>query len=84
MTLQSPIEKHHASVQSTVRPDAAMPPPGGNFSVAAFLRWSGMGRTSFYRQAQLGNIVVSKIGRASVVTWPNALAWRDALPSKAA
>lgn len=59
----------------------ATPPP--NFTVEGFCRWIHMGRTKFYAEVQAGNIKIRKIGRKTIVTGPDALAYRDSLPEAA-
>jgi hypothetical protein len=45
-----------------------------------FCDWAGIGRTMFYEEAKAGRLIVSKIGRVTVVTFANARAWLNALP----
>lgn len=62
----------------------AIPPAHvGNFTVNEFLAWAKIGRTKFYAEVQAGNIKIRKIGRKTVVTGPDALAYRDGLPEAA-
>ncbi|RIY03813.1 DNA-binding protein [Aureimonas flava] len=49
-------------------------------SVPEFCTWATISTASFYREVTAGRITIRKIGRKSVVTMPDALAWLAALP----
>jgi hypothetical protein len=58
-----------------------LPEPGpGAFDIEGFARWAGVGRTSVFEEAKAGRLIVSKVGRRSIVTYANAKAWLNALP----
>jgi hypothetical protein len=42
-----------------------------------FKRWSGLSRTTIYREIAQGHLKLSKIGNKSVIAPSDALAWRD-------
>ena len=52
----------------------------GALSVDEFCAWASIGRSKFYREVSDGRIRLRKIGRKSVVTMPDAVAWLDTLP----
>ena len=54
--------------------------PKGAFSVDEFCGWASIGRSKFYQEVAAGRIRLRKIGRKSVVTMPDALAWLSELP----
>ena len=43
----------------------------GAMTVAEFLSWARIGRTTFYREAAAGRIKLRKIGAKTVVTTPS-------------
>lgn len=49
-------------------------------SVDEFCAWASIGRSKFYREVAADRIRLRKIGRKSVVTMPDALAWLSSLP----
>lgn len=55
----------------------------GAFTVTEFCGWAGIGPTKFYDERKAGRIKVRKIGRKSVVTVADALAWLNSLPEAA-
>lgn len=55
-------------------------PNKGAFTVSEFCGWAGIGVTKFYAEVKAGKIRLRKIGRKSVVTTTDALAWLNALP----
>ncbi len=52
----------------------------GALTVDEFCGWASIGRNKFYQEVKAGRIVLSKIGRKSVVTMANATRWLDSLP----
>jgi hypothetical protein len=52
----------------------------GALSVDEFTSWSGIGRSKFYKEVAEGRLRLRKVGRKSVVTVPDALAWLENLP----
>jgi hypothetical protein len=59
----------------------ALPPDAiGSFELDEFGSWASVGRTTIYEEAKAGRLIVSKIGRKSIVTFANARAWLNALP----
>ena len=52
----------------------------GAMSVDEFCGWASIGRSKFYQEVGAGRIRLRKIGRKSVVTMPDALAWLSNLP----
>jgi len=52
----------------------------GALSVDEFCGWASIGRSKFYQEVAAGRIRLRKIGRKSVVTMPDALAWLSELP----
>lgn len=53
----------------------------GYFTAAEFMRCFAIPRSSFYRQVKLGNIRITKIGRASRIAKAEAKAWAESLPT---
>jgi excisionase family DNA binding protein len=53
-------------------------------SVTEFLRWAGIGRTTFYAQVRAGKIRLRKLGAKSLIARADAEAWLAALPSTSA
>lgn len=51
------------------------------FSLTEFADAHGISRTSVYNEIRAGRLVISKVGRRSLVTAEHAAAWRDSLPS---
>lgn len=56
-------------------------PARGMLSIEQFCDWANIGRTTFYEEMGTGRLVVRKVGRRRLVTMPDAIAWRDKLPS---
>lgn len=56
-------------------------PSTGAMTVAEFLSWARIGRTTFYREAAAGRIKLRKIGAKTVVLRDDALAWLNGLPA---
>jgi hypothetical protein len=54
----------------------------GAFNLDEFAKWARVGRTAVYMEAAAGRLIVSKIGRRSVVTYANASAWLNSLPTR--
>lgn len=52
----------------------------GALTVDEFCGWASIGRSKFYQELQEGRIRIRKVGRKSVVTVPDALAWLESLP----
>lgn len=52
----------------------------GALSIVEFCFWAGISRSHFYREVSCGRIKVRKIGRRSVVTVDDSLAWLRNLP----
>ncbi len=52
----------------------------GALAVDEFCGWAGIGRSKFYQEVAEGRIRLRKVGRKSVVTVPDALAWLESLP----
>ena len=72
-----------AAVQAEDGPKPARYIPDGNLSMSEFFAWANIGKTTAYAEAKSGRLIISKVGSKSVVTAPNAVAWRDSLPAKA-
>lgn len=53
----------------------------GAFSVDQFCAWASIGRSKFYQEVQEGRLRLRKVGRKSVVTMPDAMAWLSNLPA---
>ena len=60
------------------------PPPleDGSLSLDEFGLWARIGRNQVFVEARMGRLIVTKVGRRSIVTHANALAWLRALPTK--
>lgn len=54
--------------------------PAG-FSVNAFCKWAGIGRTAAYAEIKDGRLSVRKFGKRTIVPVSEARRWFDALPS---
>ena len=52
----------------------------GALTVDEFCGWASIGRSKFYQEVAEGRIRLRKIGRKSVVTIDDALAWLNNLP----
>ena len=52
----------------------------GALTVDEFCGWASIGRSKFYQEVTEGRIRMRKIGRKSVVTVPDAIAWIESLP----
>ena len=55
-------------------------PEKGALTVDEFCGWASIGRSKFYQEVAQGRIRLRKIGRKSVVTTPDAIAWLSSLP----
>lgn len=53
----------------------------GGFSVNAFCRWAGIGRTAAYAEIKDGRLEVRKLGKRTIVPVAEARRWFEALPS---
>ena len=72
-----------APVQAADGPKPAGIHLAGNLSMSEFFAWANIGETTAYAEAKSGRLIISKVGSKSIVTAPNAVAWRDSLPAKA-
>lgn len=52
----------------------------GALTVDEFCAWAPLGRSKFYQEVTAGRIRLRKVGRKSVVTVTDALAWLESLP----
>jgi hypothetical protein len=52
----------------------------GAFTVEEFLAWAAIARSKFYQEVNSGRIRMRKIGRKSVIAFPDAMAWLSSLP----
>jgi hypothetical protein len=52
----------------------------GALTVDDFCGWASIGRSKFYQEVTEGRLRLRKVGRKSVVTVHDALAWLDRLP----
>lgn len=50
----------------------------GNLTIDEFAAWQGLGRVTVYKEIKAGRLVVTKYGKASRITAPDAIAYRDA------
>ena len=57
---------------------------GGNLSIDEFAAWANIGKVTVYAEAKRGRVKISKAGRRSMITGPNALAWRALLEQQSA
>lgn len=55
-------------------------PSKGAFTVEEFLAWAAIARSKFYQEVNAGRIRMRKIGRKSVITFPDAMEWLSSLP----
>jgi hypothetical protein len=55
-------------------------PSKGAFTLEEFLAWAAIARSKFYQEVNAGRIRMRKIGRKSVITFPDALEWLTSLP----
>lgn len=55
----------------------------GALTVDEFCGWASIGRSKFYDEVNAGRIQLRKIGRKSVITMPEAMAWLENLPKAA-
>lgn len=51
--------------------------------VPTFLAWAGISRPTFYREVAAGRLVITKVGRKTLVQGQHAQAWLAALPTTA-
>jgi hypothetical protein len=54
----------------------------GAFDLEGFERWAKIGRTQVFKEAKAGRLIVTKVGRRSIVTYANAKAWLASLPTR--
>ena len=54
----------------------------GALTVDEFCGWASIGRSKFYKEVEEGRIRLRKVGRKSVVTVADALAWLENLPER--
>ena len=52
----------------------------GALTVDEFCGWASIGRSKFYEEVNAGRIKLRKVGRKSVITMADALAWVSNLP----
>lgn len=57
---------------------------GGNLTIGEFCLWANIGKVKTYEEAREGRLRITKVGRRSVITAPDAIAWREALRAKPA
>jgi hypothetical protein len=72
-TLRRPKQKQ--KLPRFLPPDA-----DGAFEIDEFGEWSGLGKTMTYAEAKVGRLIMTKVGRKSIITFANARAWLNALP----
>lgn len=51
---------------------------GGNLSIDEFADWAGIGRVSVYRQINIGQLKVTRVGKRTFIAATDARAWQDA------
>ena len=56
---------------------------GGNLAMREFCSWAGISKVTAYQEVRNGRLRITKVGRRSVITVPDAFAWRKALHAKA-
>jgi hypothetical protein len=58
-----------------------IPTDPAGFSVNAFCKWAGIGRTAAYAEIKDGRLSVRKFGKRTIVPVAEARRWFEALPN---
>ncbi len=66
------MQKHPPELSISQKMEA-----GGFLSIDEFSQWAGIGRVKTYGEIKAGRLCLTKIGKRSFITAPDALAYRD-------